>query len=135
MVPAAFVVLRSLPLTANGKLDRNALPMPRNADLTQPTPVERTLAEVWVQLLNRERVGTHDNFFEAGGDALLATQLISRESRALWGDLSAVARNDASRGKHLIAYVLPAPGERRTTQIWATASRRGRGTARSRRPS
>jgi amino acid adenylation domain-containing protein len=84
MVPNAIVVLESLPLTANGKVDRRALPKP---DLnSQPldkyvaprTPVEEILAQIWSQVLKVERVGINDNFFELGGHSLLATQLVSR---------------------------------------------------------
>ena len=85
MVPGAFVLLDSIPLTANGKIDRKALPPPGQArpELETPfigprTPVEKTLADIWAAVLKLERVGIHDNFFDLGGHSLLATQLISR---------------------------------------------------------
>jgi len=85
MVPAAFVVLETLPLTANGKLDRQALPSPEwlqsggvDAAATPRSPLETTLAGLWSELLGRPQVGIHDNFFELGGHSLLATQLSSR---------------------------------------------------------
>ena len=82
MVPSALMVLASLPLTANGKLDRKALPAPEattQAQYAAPEgPTEELLAELWCALLKRERVGRHDNFFELGGHSLLATQLVSR---------------------------------------------------------
>jgi hypothetical protein len=84
MVPAAVVVLAKLPLTANGKLDRQALPSPEAAAaqsrLYEPpqTEIEHTLAAIWEQVLRRERIGRLDNFFEIGGHSLLATQIISR---------------------------------------------------------
>jgi amino acid adenylation domain-containing protein len=85
MVPAAFVVLDSLPLTANGKVDKKALPAPdaSGAELTEGyvaprNATEETLAGIWSQVLGVERVGAEDNFFELGGHSLLATQLMSR---------------------------------------------------------
>ena len=84
MVPNAFVVLESLPLTSNGKVNRNALPKP-DLDSTllekyvaPRTPIEEMLAQIWAQVLKLEQVGIHDNFFELGGHSLLATQLLSR---------------------------------------------------------
>jgi amino acid adenylation domain-containing protein len=82
MVPNTFVVLESLPLTSNGKVDRRALPTPNvNSEPSDKyeaprTPVEETLAQIWIELLKVERVGIHDNFFELGGHSLLATQLV-----------------------------------------------------------
>jgi amino acid adenylation domain-containing protein len=84
MAPAAVVLLAKLPLTANGKLDRQALPTPEAAAaqsrLYEPpqTEIEHTLAAIWEQVLRRERIGRLDNFFEIGGHSLLATQIISR---------------------------------------------------------
>ncbi|MFB2875778.1 AMP-binding enzyme, partial [Floridanema aerugineum] len=82
MVPNTFVVLESLPLTSNGKVDYRALPTPNvkgepSDKYEAPrTPVEETLAQIWIELLKVERVGIHDNFFELGGHSLLATQLV-----------------------------------------------------------
>ncbi len=84
MVPSAFVLLESLPLTSNGKVDRRALPTPeldstlRELYVAPRTPIEEMLAQIWAQVLKLERVGIHDNFFELGGHSLLATQLLSR---------------------------------------------------------
>jgi acyl carrier protein len=85
MVPSAFVFLDSLPLTANGKLDRKALPAP---DHSRPelddtfaaprTPVEDILANIWSEVLKLDKVGIHDNFFHLGGHSLLTTQIVSR---------------------------------------------------------
>ncbi|WP_043711590.1 hybrid non-ribosomal peptide synthetase/type I polyketide synthase [Corallococcus macrosporus] len=90
MVPAFFVRLEAMPLTANGKLDRKALPAPdpEASAPTRPfvaprTPTEQTLAEVWMKALRLPRVGIHDDFFELGGDSLLATQVASRLRDAL----------------------------------------------------
>jgi amino acid adenylation domain-containing protein/non-ribosomal peptide synthase protein (TIGR01720 family) len=88
MVPALFVVLEALPLNTSGKVDRRALPAPELSrevpEAYEPprTPVERTLAEVWAQVLGHEQVGIHDDFFELGGDSILAIQIISRAAQA-----------------------------------------------------
>ena len=85
MVPSAFVLLKALPLTPGGKVDRQALPTPEEADAEPEstyaaprTPSEELLVGIWARVLNVPRVGVHDNFFQLGGHSLLATQLISR---------------------------------------------------------
>ncbi|MBD2040237.1 non-ribosomal peptide synthetase [Microcoleus sp. FACHB-672] len=85
MLPSAFVVLKVLPLTPNGKIDRQALPAPEtlNTDLADTfvaprTPVEEVLAGIWAKLLNPEKLGVHDNFFDLGGHSLLITQLLAK---------------------------------------------------------
>ncbi len=83
MVPSAFIFVESLPLTANGKLDIRALPAPEQQAQTREsvaprTPDEEKLAQIWQEVLKRDRVGVTDNFFELGGHSLLATQIISR---------------------------------------------------------
>ncbi|MGA9379930.1 MAG: condensation domain-containing protein, partial [Phormidium sp.] len=89
MVPSAFVVLETLPLTSNGKVDYRALPAPdfqiglQDNYVAPRTPVEEILARLWEQVLKLNQVGIHDNFFELGGHSLLATQVISRSQEAL----------------------------------------------------
>ncbi|MGY3133838.1 amino acid adenylation domain-containing protein [Bradyrhizobium sp. USDA 4501] len=93
MVPGAFVRLAALPLTVNGKLDRNALPAPDDeayAHRAYEPPqgeIETALATIWAELLGVERIGRHDHFFELGGHSLLAVQLMSRLSQALGVEL------------------------------------------------
>ena len=87
MVPAAFVALDQLPLTTNGKLDRNALPAPDRqpaADHVAPrTATEHTLAAIWQDVLKLPRVGANDNFFECGGNSLSATRAVARIQQEL----------------------------------------------------
>ncbi|QBG99828.1 non-ribosomal peptide synthetase [Xanthomonas oryzae] len=84
LVPEAFVALEAWPLTANGKLDRRALPAPdaeqRHLQTYVPpaTALEQQLAEIWQAVLGVERVGRHDNFFQLGGHSLLAVTLVER---------------------------------------------------------
>ncbi len=94
MVPSAFVLLKSLPLTANGKIDRQRLPLP---DLTRPqleatyaapqTDIEQAIATIWQEMLRVEKVGIYDNFFELGGHSLLIIQVYSK-LRGLFKDLA-----------------------------------------------
>jgi natural product biosynthesis luciferase-like monooxygenase protein len=81
MVPSAFVVLEALPLTPNGKVDRRALPAPDRGRVETAAPyvapasdVESTIAETWQDLLNLDRVGADDNFFDIGANSLLMVQ-------------------------------------------------------------
>ncbi|MCV4265956.1 AMP-binding enzyme, partial [Pseudomonas capsici] len=84
MLPSAFVMLESLPLTTNGKLDRKVLPAPDQSALASRAyeapqgKVETAIAELWQELLGVEQVGRHDHFFELGGHSLLAVKLIER---------------------------------------------------------
>ena len=94
MVPSAFVLLDVLPITPNGKVDRNALPaldlsaMSSQQTFVPPrTPTERAIADVWSAVLGVEQIGIHDNFFDLGGHSLLAMQVISRIRQAVAVDL------------------------------------------------
>ena len=85
MLPSAFVSLGALPLTPHGKVDRRVLPAPggqRNdlggSYVAPRNAVEEVLADIWAQVLEVERVGAHDNFFDLGGHSLLGTQVTSR---------------------------------------------------------
>jgi amino acid adenylation domain-containing protein len=85
MVPSSFVVLETLPVSPNGKLNRSALPDPddtrpdlRREFVPPSTPVEQAIAEIFSELLEVKHVGLHDDFFELGGHSLLATRVVSR---------------------------------------------------------
>jgi amino acid adenylation domain-containing protein len=85
MIPSAFLMLKSLPVTANGKVDRKALPVPaefqNQVDESFQAPgtlVEKELARIWCDVLNQKQAGVHDNFFDSGGHSLLAIQLLFR---------------------------------------------------------
>ncbi|RYZ40511.1 MAG: amino acid adenylation domain-containing protein, partial [Myxococcaceae bacterium] len=88
MLPSAFVPLAALPLTANAKVDRKALPAPEGLRTTKReyvaprTDMEQRLATVWAQVLRVERVGVDDNFFELGGDSIISLQVIARARQA-----------------------------------------------------
>jgi amino acid adenylation domain-containing protein/non-ribosomal peptide synthase protein (TIGR01720 family) len=89
MLPSAFITMEALPLTANGKVNRRALP---DLDHARPdldhvsvearTPVEELLCEIWSQVLRIEKVGVSDNFFELGGDSISSLQIIAKANRA-----------------------------------------------------
>jgi acyl carrier protein len=92
MVPSAFVALKSLPLNANGKVDRSALPAPEKsaaerAYLPPRTASEQTVADTWKEVIRLERVGAEDNFFDLGGHSLLLTQVVSRLRKVFKRDL------------------------------------------------
>ncbi|MEW3700439.1 non-ribosomal peptide synthase/polyketide synthase [Pseudomonas aeruginosa] len=87
MVPAHLLFLERLPLTANGKLDRRALPAPDASrlqrDYTAPrSELEQRLAAIWADVLKLGRVGLDDNFFELGGDSIISIQVVSRARQA-----------------------------------------------------
>jgi amino acid adenylation domain-containing protein len=88
MIPSLFVRLDELPLLPSGKVDRNALPAPdasrpelSKAFVAPENPTQARLVEIWMNVLGIDRVGIHDDFFELGGDSILATRLASRVRR------------------------------------------------------
>jgi acyl carrier protein len=110
-LPQAIVILERMPLTSNGKLDRQALPVPDleaygSQEFEAPKgEVEQLLAETWQALLRVERVGRRDNFFDLGGHSLLATRVISLIRERLQVELSVRAFFDAPTLKGLSALV------------------------------
>ncbi|ORW73098.1 non-ribosomal peptide synthetase [Mycobacterium saskatchewanense] len=91
MVPAAYVVLDEIPITAHGKIDRAALPEPEvtaGAEFREPgTATERRVAELFAELLGRDRVGADDSFFDLGGHSLVATKFVAGVRNAFGVDL------------------------------------------------
>jgi len=88
MLPAAVIVPEAIPLTANGQVDKRALPAPDGtrpeltAAYTSPQgPVESVIARIWSEVLGIDRIGVHDNFFELGGDSILGIQVVSKARR------------------------------------------------------
>ncbi|MGH3686650.1 MAG: condensation domain-containing protein, partial [Pseudonocardiaceae bacterium] len=100
MIPTSFVILDSLPLAPNSKLDRDALPAPDVIPITPSraprTPQEQILAELFAQMLGVSRLGVDDDFFALGGNSLLATRLIARVRAILGVELELRALFDAS---------------------------------------
>ena len=97
MIPSAFVPLDVFPLTANGKLDRQALPVPDGEMLSSREyeapqgEIEEAVASLWQELLNVPKVGRHDNFFELGGHSLLVVKMVERlEDQNITGDVRTV---------------------------------------------
>jgi len=85
MVPTFWTCLEKLPLTPNGKVDHRALPLPERSHAPQRLPqseIEKTLAQIWQNLLGISQVGLYDNFFALGGDSILSIQVVSRAKRA-----------------------------------------------------
>ncbi len=119
MVPAALVPLEVLPLNANGKIERKALPRPDGShrgegeDFVAPTtPLEITLAKIWCELLGLEKVGIHDNFFDLGGHSLMATQVASRLRDTIQVELPIRTLLTASTVERLANALLEDPEQR-----------------------
>lgn len=97
MVPSVFVILDSLPLTNNGKVDRKALPMPgqimtdeKTAYIAPRNDIEQSIADAWQEELNAEKVGIYDDFFELGGHSLKATKVLFKLRRDMKVDVRLV---------------------------------------------
>jgi amino acid adenylation domain-containing protein len=94
MAPSAFVMLEAFPLSANGKVDRRALPTPdpeviaaADTYVAPGTPLEEVLVGIWEEVLGRQKIGVFDNFFEVGGHSLLATRVVARVNNRLGVEL------------------------------------------------
>lgn len=118
MMPSNFVFMDAYPLTPNGKVDRNALPIPNHGSssagyVSPNSQTEKLLAELWSELLKVERVGIEDDFFELGGHSLLATQMLARLREKLGVEITLAAFFDTPRITNLAMLV--------DTALWATA--------------
>ncbi|NET07728.1 MAG: amino acid adenylation domain-containing protein [Symploca sp. SIO2B6] len=101
MIPSAFVFLEVLPLSSNGKVDRRALPNPeillRELEVNYVAPqndLEETIATVWQQVLDLEKVGVNNNFFEIGGNSLLITKIYSQLKNILPNEVECISLVD-----------------------------------------
>lgn len=92
MIPQDYIVLKSLPHNANGKIDRHRLPNPTHEHLLESalefTPTQMALMQIWMELLNQSLIQPQDNFFDLGGHSLLAAQLVSQVAQRLKKKLS-----------------------------------------------
>ena len=93
MIPAFIEVLKEIPLTPNGKIDRKALPLPsmetRNVRIGEAprTETEKTIAAIWIELMRVDAMGIHDDFFDVGGHSMTATALVGRLRTAFGVDI------------------------------------------------
>ena len=114
LLPARYVLLEHLPLTANGKLDRSALPAPERPEETVDggarTPAEDLVARIWADVLGAGPVGRHDNFFHLGGHSMTAQQLVARLRPVLGAGLSVADLFSAPTVAGLIAAAAAAEG-------------------------
>ena len=152
MVPTAFVKLAALPLTANGKVDRKALPAPDLAALftreyaAPEGEVETALAQIWADVLQVERVGRQDHFFELGGHSLLAMRMVSQVRQRLGvelalsdlfanAELAAVASVLSEAGRCAQPQIVPVPRDGALPlsfaqqRLWFLAQMEGANTA------
>jgi len=117
MVPSDFVVLPALPLLPNGKVDRQALPIPEGlrpeseAAYVPGTEVEQTIAAVWQEVLHVCQVGIHENFFDLGGHSLLMAQVHNKLQDLLDRDIATIDLFKYPTISSLAKYLSPKPNE------------------------
>jgi acyl carrier protein len=118
MIPSTFTELESLPLV-NGKLDRNALPLPErrrpslSSDWVEPvTETEKRLEQIWRQILDIDGIGIHDNFFDLGGHSLAATRIVSQVIRTFHLELPLQSLFQSPTVAEMAAVIAEHQGER-----------------------
>jgi amino acid adenylation domain-containing protein/thioester reductase-like protein len=117
MVPSHFVIMKSLPLTPNNKVDRKALPNPKDvgdyegAIVAARKPEEEMMSAVWQKVLNTNLIGIQDNFFEVGGHSLLASQLVSRIRETFHVDIPLTTVFEQPTIESLTSAVMEAVGD------------------------
>jgi amino acid adenylation domain-containing protein len=123
MIPAHFVLLKELPLTANGKVDRRALPAPEQSRpeleaMYEPAgdAVEEVILRVWAEVLEIERIGVNDNFFDLGGHSLSATRVVFRLREAFRTDLPVRALFESPTPRGLANALALAWGDREVVE-------------------
>ena len=126
MIPQSFVMLKALPLTVNGKIDRKSLPDPGKtrlqieiAYMPPATAVEKSLAQIWAEVLDLSTVGIHDDFVELGGHSLLATRIIGKINETFGIDVSIRSLLDASTIAELAAIVTGLTGSEKDSEPYA----------------
>jgi amino acid adenylation domain-containing protein len=119
MIPSALVMTMTLPLTPSGKLDRKSLPSVarletgRDASYVRPrTPLECQIVQIWEELLDARPIGVRDDFFEQGGDSLLALRMIDLIEQVCGTDLSPAALLARPTVEHLASALLQADGDK-----------------------
>ena len=129
MVPAHIVAMDALPISSNGKLDRGALPCPGAAAavafVAPSTAIEREMAGIWEDLLQRPRVGVHESFFDLGGHSLLAVMLVSRVRQQMGVDLPLTRVLQKPTIALLAASLDGAPPSTRADRLLITLNDRG----------
>jgi amino acid adenylation domain-containing protein len=124
MVPSAFVMLASLPLTVNGKVDRKQLPAPPldrpetgEAFVAPQSETEVRVAQIWEDVLKVRPVGLRDNFFDLGGDSLLAVTMFERVKREFDRDLPLAILFEGGTVEHLVGVMREPPSAERWTPV------------------
>src|SRR6185503_4573709 len=119
MIPSAFVRLKAMTLTPNGKIDRRALPEPGNTRPRLKIPyaapqndIEANLAAIWREVLRLDRVGSHDNFFDLGGHSLAASRVISRVTQTFQLELPVKMLFDAPTVAEMAAVLIQSQAKR-----------------------
>jgi amino acid adenylation domain-containing protein len=141
MVPSVFVILEAMPLTQNGKADRQALPEPESirpdleVSYTPPaTPLQQTIAAVWREVLGLEQVGVRDNFFDLGGHSLLLIQVQHKLQEVLRQEISMISLFKHSTIAQLAGFIRQEDDSESSLLRVKQRSQRQRSSANRRRP-